>query len=88
MENCRFDQRLLGSTKNLCSYLKNFGDHWLDKISSKVDDCSSETNNSTGASDRSFYPIFNKRFGHLETLLKIHRPKNVLSSVSLYWPLV
>ena len=26
---------------------------------------------STGASDRSFYPIFNKRFDHLETLLII-----------------
>ena len=26
--------------------------------------------NSTGASDRSFYPIFNKRFDHLEKLLK------------------
>ena len=27
------------------------------------------------ASDRSFYPIFNKRFDHLETLLTICRPK-------------
>ena len=32
---------------------------------------------STGANDRSFYFIFNKRFDHLETLLTIHRPKNV-----------
>ena len=38
---------------------------------------------STGASDRSFYPIFNKKFDHLETLLTIHRPKEVLSARSL-----
>ena len=44
--------------------------------------------NSTGASDRSFYPIFNKKFDHLETLLTIHRPKKVLSSGSLCGPLV
>ena len=36
--------------------------------------------NSTGASDRSFYPIFNKRFDHLETLLTICRPKKILSA--------
>ena len=30
---------------------------------------------STGASDRGFYPIFSKRFDPLETLLTIHRPK-------------
>ena len=30
---------------------------------------------STGASDRSFYPIFNKRFDRFETLLAICRPK-------------
>ena len=35
---------------------------------------------STGASDRSFYPIFNKRFDHLETLLTICRPKKILSA--------
>ena len=40
-------------------------------------------NNSTGTSDRSFCPIFNKRFDHLETLLPMHRPKNVLSAGSL-----
>ena len=34
---------------------------------------------STGASDRSFYPIFNKRFDHLETLLT----QKVLSAGSL-----
>ena len=36
---------------------------------------------STGASYRSFHPIFNNRFGHLETLLTICRPKKVLSTV-------
>ena len=36
----------------------------------------------------SFYPIFNKRFGHLETLLTVHGPKNVLSAGSLCRPLV
>ena len=45
-------------------------------------------NNSTGASDRSFYPIFNKKFDHLKTLLTICRPKNVLSAESLCRPLV
>ena len=30
------------------------------------------------ASARSFYPIFNKRIDHLETLLTICRPKKVL----------
>ena len=30
---------------------------------------------STEASDRRFYPNFNKTFDHLETLLAIHRPK-------------
>ena len=44
--------------------------------------------NSTGASDRSFHPIFNKRFDHLETFLTICRPKKVLSAGSLYQPLV
>ena len=43
---------------------------------------------STGASDRSFYPIFNKRFDHLESLLTIHRPKKVLPAGSLCGPLV
>ena len=38
---------------------------------------------STGASDRNFYPIFNNKFDYLETLLTIHRPKNVLSAGSL-----
>ena len=47
-----------------------------------------ETFNNTGASDRSFYPIYNKRFDHLETLLTIHRPKKVLSAGSLFGPLV
>ena len=37
---------------------------------------------SAGASNRSFYPIFNKKFDHLETLLTIHRPKKVLSAGS------
>ena len=44
--------------------------------------------NSTGASDRSFYPIFNKRFDHLETLVAICRPIKVLSAGSLCGPLV
>ena len=44
--------------------------------------------NSTGASDRSFYPTFNKRLGHLETLLTIHRPQNKLSPGSLCGTLV
>ena len=35
------------------------------------------SSNSTGSSDRSFYPIFNKKFDYLETLLTIHRPKKV-----------
>ena len=39
--------------------------------------------NTTGASDRSLYPIFNKTFDHLETLLTIHRPKEVWSAGSL-----
>ena len=38
----------------------------------------------TGANDRSFYPIFNKKFYHL---LTIHRPKKVLSAGSLSKPL-
>ena len=42
---------------------------------------------SKGASDRSFYPIFNKRFDDLETLLAICRPKKVLSAGSLCGPL-
>ena len=41
---------------------------------------------STRASGRGFYPIFNKTFDHLETLMTIHRPKNVLSAGSLYAP--
>ena len=44
--------------------------------------------NRTGASDRSFYPIFNKKFDHLETLLIIHIPKKDFSAVSLCRPLV
>ena len=44
----------------------------------------SSKNISTGASDTSFYPIFNKRFDLLETLLTICRPKKVLSAGSLY----
>ena len=43
---------------------------------------------SGGACDGSFYPIFNKRFDHLETLLAIHRPKKVLSAGSLCGRLV
>ena len=46
------------------------------------------TDNSTEASDRSFYPIFNKRFDYLETLLTICRPKKALSAGSLCGPLV
>ena len=49
---------------------------------------SKNTHVSTGASDRSFYPIFNKRFDHLETLLTICTPKNVLSAWSLCGSLV
>ena len=45
-------------------------------------------NNSTGASEKRFNPIFNKRFDHLETLLMICRPKKVLSDGSLCGPLV
>ena len=33
-------------------------------------------NNSTGASDGSFYPILNKKFDDL-ALLEIHRPKKI-----------
>ena len=47
-----------------------------------------ENANSTGASDRSSYPIFNIKFDHLETLLTIQRPKNILSVKSLYGHLV
>ena len=43
---------------------------------------------STGASDRSFYSTFNKRFDHLETLLTICRPKKVFSAGLLCGPLV
>ena len=43
---------------------------------------------STEASDRSFYPIFNKRFDHLETMLTICRPKKVLPAGSLCGPFV
>ena len=43
---------------------------------------------STGASNRSFCPIFNKRFDHLGTLLTIRRPKKVLSLGPLRGPLV
>ena len=42
----------------------------------------------TGASDGSFYPIFNKRFDHLGILLTIRRPKKVLSVRPLRGPLV
>ena len=49
--------------------------------------CSAETTPfSTRASDRSFYPIFNKSFEHLETLLTIRRSKNVLSAGSQCGP--
>ena len=44
--------------------------------------------NSTGDNDRSFYPIFNKRFDRIETLVTIHRPKKVLSAKLLCGPLV
>ena len=43
---------------------------------------------STGASDRSFYLIFQKRFDQLETLLTIHRSKKVLAAGSLRGSLV
>ena len=43
--------------------------------------------NSTGAWNRSFYPIFNKGLYHLETLLIIYRPKKGLSAGSLCGPL-
>ena len=46
------------------------------------------TYNSTGVSDRSFYPIFNKRFDQLETTLTISRLKKVFSAGSLCGPLV
>ena len=36
----------------------------------------------------SFYPIFNKKFDHLETLLTICRPKKALPAGSLCRPLV
>ena len=39
---------------------------------------------STGASDRSFYPVYNERFDRLGTLLTICRPKNVFSAGSLW----
>ena len=35
-----------------------------------------------------FLPRFNKRFGHVEKLLTMHKPKNVLSAGSLSGPLV
>lgn len=38
---------------------------------------------STGASDRCFLPIFNKRSDHLQILFTIHGLKNVLSTGSL-----
>ena len=44
--------------------------------------------NSTGTSGRSFYPIFNKWFGRLETLLTMCRPKKVLPAGSLCRSLV
>ena len=43
---------------------------------------------STGANDRSSYPIFNKKSGNLEALLTICRPKTVLSAGSLCGSLV
>ena len=43
---------------------------------------------SAGASDRHFYPIFNKRFDHLETLLTICRPKKILLTGPLCRPLM
>ena len=42
----------------------------------------------TGASDRSFYPIFNKKFDHLETLLTIQIPKKEFVSWVTLRPLV
>ena len=46
------------------------------------------SHDSKGASGRSFYTIFNKKFDHLEILLTIHRPKKVLSAGSLCGSLV
>ena len=43
---------------------------------------------STGPSDITFYPNFNKMFDHLETMLTICRPEKVLSAGSLCGPLV
>ena len=40
--------------------------------------------NSTGASNRSVYPISKKTFENLETLLAIHRPPKVWSAGSLW----
>ena len=45
-------------------------------------------NSTGGASNRSFYPIFNKSFDHLETLLTIRRPKKGLPAGSLRGSLV
>ena len=41
--------------------------------------------NSTGASNRSFYPIFNKSFDHLEILLTICRPQKSFVSWVTVW---
>ena len=43
---------------------------------------------STGASDRIFYPFFNKRYGHLEKLMAVLWPKTTFSAGSLCGPLV
>ena len=70
-----------------------FHDHW--KIIKTKTNTNEDTifwryqmANSTEASNRSFYPIFKKRFVHLQTLLTIHKPKKVLSDGSLRGPLV
>ena len=57
------------------------------KDKQKLDKSLSETT-STGANDRGFYLIFNKRFDHLERLLTIRRPKKAVSAGSLYGPFV
>ena len=59
--------------------------HKLEKSNLRLGYCQGFTNGfvdlySTGASDRSFCPIFNKKFDHLETLLTIRRLKYVLSA--------
>ena len=61
----------------------NTGKRFFLEVSFQMQQRKSISVYSTEVSNRSFYPIFNERLDHLETLLTICRTKNVLSAGSL-----